>query len=76
MIDCKVPITNKYLASHSTLRYIFIHRRGRPRHRNLNWTDPMTYREPLPALTMSFLANTLLLLAAPVVTAIFLAQTF
>ena len=37
----------------------------------------MTYHhEPLPAQALSFLANTLLLLAAPVVTAIFLAQTF
>ena len=37
----------------------------------------MTYqREPLPALTLSFIANALLLLAAPLVTAIFLAQTF
>jgi hypothetical protein len=37
----------------------------------------MTYqRENIPALTMSFMANALLLLAAPLVTAIFLAQTF
>lgn len=36
----------------------------------------MTYRrEPLPTLTLSFMANTLLLMAAPVVTALFLAQT-
>ena len=41
-------------------------------------TEPkMTYqRETIPAMTLSFLANTLLLLAAPIVTAIFLAQTF
>jgi hypothetical protein len=37
----------------------------------------MTYqRETIPAMTLSFVVNTLLLLAAPVVTAIFLAQTF
>jgi hypothetical protein len=36
----------------------------------------MTYREPIPAVTLSFLANTLLLLAAPIVTAIFLVQSF
>ena len=37
----------------------------------------MTYQhEPFTAQALSFLANTLLLLAAPVVTAIFLAQTF
>ena len=50
---------------------------GSARHRNPNWTIQMTYqREPIPALTLSFLANALLLLAAPLVTAIFLAQTF
>lgn len=36
----------------------------------------MTYdHEPLPAQTLSFLANALLLAAAPIVTAMFLAQT-
>jgi hypothetical protein len=35
----------------------------------------MTYhRETLPAVTLSFMANALLLLAAPVAAAIFLAQ--
>ena len=35
----------------------------------------MTYdHQPLPAMTLSFLANAMLLLAAPIVTAMFLAQ--
>ena len=37
----------------------------------------MTYdHEPFPAQALTFLANALLLMAAPLVTAIFLAQTF
>jgi hypothetical protein len=37
----------------------------------------MSYQlETLPTVAISFAVNTLLLLAAPIVTAIFLAQTF
>ena len=36
----------------------------------------MTYHETLPALAMTFLANALLLMAAPIATAILIANNF
>lgn len=36
----------------------------------------MTYREPIANQTLSFMINTMLIIAAPVVSAIMLIQTF